>query len=86
MGRTYESVEITFSLSDHNSQDDVDDREAMEDFKAAVGALLASPVYADLALEISDCTGSYQAMNSDRRTRVGYLLRKALHRVDKDGM
>jgi hypothetical protein len=70
MGRDQVRTEIVMYVSRHNSpQDDADDA-LVEDFRAAVGALLALPRYADLDALDEGCTEAYRVMGPDRRTRV----------------
>lgn len=86
MGRDQVRTEIVFYVSRHNSDQDATDDQAVEDFDAAVGALLEDPQYQDGLCVMEDCTSVYRRMDDNRRARVGYLLRRALHRVDKGGM
>ena len=81
MGR---EIRALFNVSSH-APDEEGDR-AVEDIGAAVGALLADPLYEDLNVLDEGCTEAYRAMDDVQRGRVGYLLRAALHRVDKGGL
>lgn len=81
MGRDRVSVETVFYVSRHNSEQDTADDRAVDDFRAALGALLRDPAYTELGYDVDGCEGSYRAMDAAARGRVAALLAGALARV-----
>lgn len=67
MGRETVDVRATFNLSGCEREAD---EALVEDFRAAVGALLALPRYAEASLLDEGCTAAYRAMDPDQRHRV----------------
>lgn len=65
-----ERIEIVFRVS--ADVEDSDGDAVVEDFRAAVGALLALPRYADLVSLDDGCTEAYRALpyDDDRHLRV----------------
>jgi hypothetical protein len=77
MGTTRYTEEIHF----YEGDDRPEDRRAREDFQGAMAALLADPVYEELACPAEDPTAALAAMDWERRVRVVQLLSSALTRV-----
>lgn len=86
MGRETVRIEILFSVYDSQREED---EAVVEDFRAAVGALLALPRYVDVVALDEGCTEAYRALpgDDDRMARVradlsaaDWAVRKAGHR------
>lgn len=81
MGRDQVRLEIHFYVSRHNSPQDAADDQAVEDFEAAVGALLDVPEYQDGLCAMEDCTSVYRRMDPERLIRVRRMLLAAYSRL-----
>jgi hypothetical protein len=84
MGRDQVDLRIQFFVSRHNSPQDAIDDAAVEDFFAAVGALLCDPRYAGLSVYSEGCTETYRDMSVAQSARVQSMLLKAYERA-RDG-
>ncbi len=78
MGMTRECVEIYFYVADSTRERDT---KALEDFRAAVGALLQDHQYEEMIAISGGATDAYHAMDEHQRGRVWYMINSALLRV-----
>ena len=84
MGRDQERVEIVFYVSRHNSPQDAADDAVVENFRAAVGALLCLPGYEGLDASSNGCEEAYRDMSVARWAKVQSMLLKAYERARDD--
>lgn len=82
MGRETVDVRAMFTLS--NSEREADEA-TVQDFRAAVGALLALPRYADISALDEGCTEAFETMDDARRYRVRVTLEMAYQAARKGG-